>query len=63
MRKKQNLEVGWCGKHEGMHERRAECVEYRFQTELIACDAHGNKPHLRNADCINTRNADPFYGF
>lgn len=63
MTQAQRLEVGWCGKHEGMHERRADCADYRFKTEMVACDVHGDKPHLRNADCANTRKADPFHGF
>jgi hypothetical protein len=30
---------------------------------LVACDAHGSKPHLRNENCVNTRTPDPFHGF
>ena len=56
-------EIGWCRKHDGMHERQGDCKGYRFDSELVACDTHGDKPHLRNKACANTRKADPFHGF
>jgi hypothetical protein len=56
-------EVGWCRKHEGIHQRRNDCEDYRFNVELIACDAHGEKPHRQTGDCSNVHKADPFHGF
>jgi hypothetical protein len=56
-------DIGWCHSHQGMHERKATCSGWRHETNLIACDAHGDKPHRQNEMCVVVREADPFYGF
>lgn len=56
---------GWCHQHEGIHERRTDCAEWRYPVELIGCDAHGQRPHQQNENCVKPSHdkADPFFGF
>ena len=58
-------QIGWCRRHEGMHERRDDCSDYGYSEPLVGCDVHGKKPHRQSETCVNPaqRKADPFHGF